>query len=176
MWLKFLCRKVVLGGSSPTSLLCILGELAGRRPECQWLRRLALVTGYIDRWQATCEICHVTYETWHMPHATWHMTQAGLHKVIILTIWDSGNFNFSQKLFPRNHVQNAPKGVFLAEKSWIQVTLGPLVSVWFRSTDSIPWILVNTLGVVNTMSPCLYHKLRFILLCKSDCQPIFLKK
>ena len=43
-------------------------------------------------------------------------------------------------------------------KSRIRVTLSPLVCVWFRSTNSIPWVLVNTMGVVNTMSPFLYHK------------------
>ena len=40
----------------------------------------------------------------------------------------------------------------------IQVILGPLVRVWFRSTDSIPWVLVNIMDIVKTMSPCLYHK------------------
>ena len=34
----------------------------------------------------------------------------------------------------------------------------PLVCVWFMSTNSIPWVLVITMRVVNTMSPFLYHK------------------
>ena len=44
------------------------------------------------------------------------------------------------------------------KKSRIRATLGPPVRVWFRSTDTIPWVLVSTMGVVNTMSPYLYHK------------------
>ena len=46
--------------------------------------------------------------------------------------------------------------------SCIRATLGPLVRVWFRSTDTIPWVWVNTMGVVNTMSQCLYHESMFI--------------
>ena len=44
----------------------------------------------------------------------------------------------------------------LVKKSCIRVTLVPLVHVWFRSTDSVPW--VHTMGVINTMSPCLCHE------------------
>ena len=34
---------------------------------------------------------------------------------------------------------------------------GPLIHVWSRSTNTISSVCVNTMGVVNTMSPCLYQ-------------------
>ena len=42
--------------------------------------------------------------------------------------------------------------------SGIRVTLGPLVPVWLRSTNTIPWVWVNTMGVVNTMGLCLFYE------------------
>ena len=51
-----------------------------------------------------------------------------------------------------------PQGCLKKKKSRIRVTLGPLVCVWFSSTDSIPWVYVNTMGVVNIMSQYLYHE------------------
>ena len=43
----------------------------------------------------------------------------------------------------------------------VEKNLGPLVCVWFWSTDTIPW--VNTMGVVNNMSQCLYHEAQYII-------------
>ena len=37
-------------------------------------------------------------------------------------------------------------------------TLSPLIRVWFRITHTIPWVWVNTMVVVNTIGPCLYHE------------------
>ena len=48
------------------------------------------------------------------------------------------------------------------EKSRIRATLGPLIHVWFRSTNTITWVGDNTLGVFNTMSPCLYQDSMYI--------------
>ena len=42
------------------------------------------------------------------------------------------------------------------EKARIQATLGPLVCVWFKRTDTIPWVKVYT------MSPSLYHESKSI--------------
>ena len=54
-------------------------------------------------------------------------------------------------------IQNKDENRFFF-KSRIRVTLGPLVRVRFRSNNSIPWVLVITMGVVNTMCPSLYQK------------------
>ena len=39
----------------------------------------------------------------------------------------------------------------------LRATLGPLVCVWSRSTDTIPSVWVNTMSVANTMRSCLYY-------------------
>ena len=45
----------------------------------------------------------------------------------------------------------------LLKKSRRRVTLRPLVRVWLRRTDTIPWVWVSTMGVENTVSSCHYH-------------------
>ena len=53
-------------GSLQTSLLCIMGELAGGGS-------LAVAVG-VDRWHATHDTWHVKNDTWHMASDTWHLT------------------------------------------------------------------------------------------------------
>ena len=48
--------------------------------------------------------------------------------------------------------------LYSTEKSRLRAKLVPIVLVWFRSTDSISWVWVNTMGVIDTMSPCQYHE------------------
>ena len=59
-------------GSSQTSLLCIMGELAGG-----W--SVAVALGVSDRWQVACNTWHVTHETWQITHKTGHMPHEQLH-------------------------------------------------------------------------------------------------
>ena len=61
-------------GSLRTSILCILGELAGRGS-------VAVVVGFFDRlqvtgdrWHATHDKWHLTLDTQHMTHDMWHVT------------------------------------------------------------------------------------------------------
>ena len=42
-------------------------------------------------------------------------------------------------------------------KSCIRTTLSLLIRVWWRSIHTISWVWVSTMGVVNTMSPYIYH-------------------
>ena len=62
---------------------------------------------------------------------------------------------FERKSLKSPHVQTMSTAIKCLrneeEKTRIRVTLGPLVCVWFRSTDSIPVL-------VDNMSPCHYHE------------------
>ena len=57
--------------------------------------------------------------------------------------------------YPHPHLKVT---MLLIKQKCVRVTFGPLVCVWFRKNNSIPRVLVNPMGVVNSMSLHLYHE------------------
>ena len=49
-----------------TSLLCIVGELAGA-----W--SMAVAVGHGDMWQVTCDMWHMICDTWHVTRDSWKL-------------------------------------------------------------------------------------------------------
>ena len=54
-------------GSLQSSLLCIVGELAGKGS-------VAVAVGFSDRWKVTCDMCYSSCDTWQVTCDTWHKT------------------------------------------------------------------------------------------------------
>ena len=108
-----------------------------------------------DTWHVTCDSRHSTC-TMHPQSTPWPSVIFFLNipMTLFLSVPPQRCFGFWKLDGAKIAGQNRS---LKKKKSCIWVTLGPLVLVWLGSTATIPWVWVSTMGVVNTMHPCLYH-------------------
>ena len=102
-------------GFLQTSLICIMGELAGGGLwGLHWGRTVAvgLVTG--DRWNSTCKTWYLTPDTWHLTHEMWYVTPATWDDFIFsFCLSVSFRFGIGATVHTRREIQCPPYARFL---------------------------------------------------------------
>ena len=115
--------------------------------------------------------CHVSPVTCHVSRLTCHMSHVTFISIYIYFFCrQSGETSRWRVCFQ----WGLPRLVVM-KKSRIRARLGPLVLVWFKSTNTIPWVQINTMShcqyyesmsipwvIVNTKSTRLYIESMFI--------------
>ena len=112
------------------------------------LPEIFLLNKISDKWHMTCDMWLETHDMRYTPNFF------NIPMTLYLSVLPQRCFGF----WKLDGAKIAGQNRSLKKKKFcIWVTLGPLILVWLGSTATIPWVWVSTMGVVNTMHPCLYH-------------------